>query len=61
MNKKNNYKNLVGRSILFWAVVIAYVLLIKMLKNKRIAIFFEEENIHLFWTSSEIKWGGIKG
>lgn len=34
---------------------------IKMLKNKRIAIFFEEENIHLFWISSEIKWGGIKG
>ena len=30
MNKKNNYKNLVGRSILFWAVVIAYVLLIEL-------------------------------
>ena len=31
MNKKTKYKNLVGRSILFWTVVIAYVLLVELL------------------------------
>ena len=31
MNKKTKYKNLVGRSILFWTVVIAYVFLVELL------------------------------
>ncbi len=31
MNQKNKYKNLVWRSVLFWAVVVAYVFLVELL------------------------------